>query len=67
VLLECAERRPARLVQSDDLAVDYGFIRHWRQGLNDGRIPRVEILVIARPQMDAAGGLESYCPKAIEL
>jgi hypothetical protein len=59
--------RPARLVQSDDLAIDHRLIGHCRQGLNNGRLPSVEVLVIARPQMDAAGGLERYCPKAIEL
>ena len=33
----------------------------------NSRVTRSEVLVVARPQMDAVSGPEGYCPKAIEL
>jgi hypothetical protein len=35
--------------------------------LNDGPVPGVEILVVARPEMDSTAGSERYSPETIEL
>jgi hypothetical protein len=58
---------PARFIESDDLAVDYSFVGHRGQRLSNGRIPGIEILVVARPEMDSAARLERYSPEAVEL
>jgi hypothetical protein len=53
--------------QGDDLAVDDSFIGHGSQRLNDGRIPGVEILVVARPEVDSAAALDRLGAEAVEL
>ena len=55
------------LFQRDDLAVDDKFIGNSCQRLNDGRILGVEILVVARSEVDSASGLDRLRAKTIQL
>jgi hypothetical protein len=53
--------------QRDDFAVDDGFVGHRGQRLDYRGVFRVEILVVARAEMDSAAVLDRQRPKAIEL
>jgi hypothetical protein len=57
----------ARLVQGDDLAIDHRLVGDGGQRLDDPRKPAVEVLVIARSEMDGSAGLDRFSPESIEL
>jgi hypothetical protein len=55
VVLQQVERRPAFGIESDDLAVDDRLVGDRRQRLDETRVPRAEVLVVARPELQPAG------------
>ena len=48
VILKDVERRLARFVESNNLAIDYGLVRQGGERLDDRGITQAEIIVIAR-------------------
>ena len=67
VVLQRVERRPAVVVEGDELAVDHRLVRQLREALDDGGIPEAEVVVVAGAQMNPAAGLERDGAIAVEL
>lgn len=73
--LRCAEHWRALLhinecsplIERNDLAVDDGFIRHRLEGFRDGWIPRGEVVIVTRAEMDFAARLEGDGAISVEF
>ena len=51
IVLQAVEGWPAGFIERDNFAIDDGLIREVGQRSEDSGIPRVEIVIVARPQM----------------
>src|SRR5215831_2994738 len=67
IVLQAVEGWFSAFVKRHDLAVDDGFIREVGQRLDDPGIPRVEIVIVARPQMYLASRLYRQSSVSVEL
>jgi hypothetical protein len=67
MVLKRVERWLSRLIEGDDLAVNYGVVGKSFEGLTYSRVTRSEIVVIPRAQIKLAVRLERYGSIAIKL